>query len=123
MSRIRGSLHLVSEALPIRIQQRMSELGLSFNRTDAVCDLPKGTTSSVVYGKSRRPSPKTLQNLARGLQIPYRELALAAYGILNEDPDDSDVSTGLDSSAPAASNEAQWAKPPGRVRAAASIAT
>lgn len=76
----------MEDALATLIKQRMAELGLSFRKTDAQCDLPTGTMSSIIYGKTRRPSAEVLQAISRGLDIPYRELALAAYGIIGDNP-------------------------------------
>lgn len=94
MARGRGNLPLVANALPQRLRQRMAELSFSFSKADDACSLPRGTMSSIIYGKSQRPQPDTLQAIARGFGISYRELALLAYGIIGEnepEPEEAEV--------------------------------
>ncbi len=57
-------------------------LGQNPNKTALAkqCDLPYHTVVDIFTGKSQRPHPDILEKLAAGLDCPYDELALAAYG-------------------------------------------
>lgn len=91
----RATFPVVEDLLAKTIQQRMSELHLSFRKADAECQLPQGTMSSIVYGKSQRPGPEILQALSVGLKMPYKTLALAAYGLLDHDSSSIEVTPPL----------------------------
>lgn len=97
---------LVKDLLAIKIKQRMAELGLSFREADARCGFRAGTVQSFAYGNSQRPKPESLEALARGLGFTYKELALAAYGIV----DDGRPSQQIDASPPEAKAEGECAE-------------
>lgn len=75
----------MEDLLAQTIKARLAELGLSYRKADAACGLTEGSIAAVIYGKSRRPTPATLQALAAGLGLSYRQLALAAYGVAEND--------------------------------------
>jgi len=60
------------------IRQRRKELGLSQVQLAIRSDLYQRTVSDLERGMVKRPNLKTLQALARGLDMPMSKLALAA---------------------------------------------
>lgn len=76
-------MRLIMDALPALLSQAMGNRPI--REVARTCGLDNHTLlSDILYGKSRRPKPETLQALAAGLNIPYERLALAAYGIIHE---------------------------------------
>lgn len=75
-------MRLDMDALPAMISQAMQRQDLSVREAARRSDVSFANLSAVLYGRSKRPSPELLQGIANGLGIPYRDLALAAYGIL-----------------------------------------
>lgn len=75
-------MQLDMDALPVMLSQAMQRQNLSVRETARKCGVSYGNMSSILYGRSKRPSPELLEALSRGLGIPYQDLALAAYGVL-----------------------------------------
>lgn len=79
--------------------------------------------AKIEKGEVALPRRETMYAIANGYGLDIDFLARVAY-MGGGNPAEAADSTGLDSPAPAASNEAQWAKKsPGRQQAAVSIAT
>jgi hypothetical protein len=59
-------------------------LGENPNKMDVArrCDLPYHVIVDIFRGKVQRPDPNILEKLSAGLDAPYDDLALAAYGRL-----------------------------------------
>lgn len=75
-------MQLDMDALPVMVSQEMQRQGLSVRGAARVCNVSFANLTSVLYGRSKRPSPELLEGISRGLGIPYEDLALAAYGIV-----------------------------------------
>lgn len=75
-------MRLMPNALGLMIQQALDEQQLSVREAASRCHLSLGRLADVLYGRTQRPRPDTLQAIAEGLNLSYRELALAAYGIV-----------------------------------------
>jgi transcriptional regulator with XRE-family HTH domain len=75
-------MRLMPNALAITISQALDDQHLSIREGAQRCGIGLGLMSAILYGKSQRPKPETLEALARGLGKSYRELALAAYGVV-----------------------------------------
>lgn len=77
-------MRLVTNALAAKVQQAIDDQGISVRDAAIRCHVGLGVLSSVLYGRSARPKPETLEALAAGLGLSYRELALAAYGVITD---------------------------------------
>lgn len=77
-------MRLMTNALAVKVQQALDEQHLSLRDAGERCNLPFGVIASVTQGRSLRPKPETLDALSQGLGISYRELALAAYGLVTD---------------------------------------
>lgn len=77
-------MRLMTNALAVKVQQALDTQKLSFRDAGERCNLPFGVIAAVVQGRSMRPKPETLEALALGLGLEYRELALAAYGLVTD---------------------------------------
>ena len=69
------------DVLPAMISQAMQRQGLSFQAAADLCHTQTGNLGAIIYGRSKRPNPETLEKISQGLGIPYESLALAAYGV------------------------------------------
>jgi len=79
-------MRLVTNALAAKLQQAIDDQELTVRDAAERCSVGLGVLSSVLYGRSARPKPETLEALASGLRLSYRELALAAYGVITDAP-------------------------------------
>lgn len=75
-------MRLDMDALPVMISQELQRQDLSVRDAAKQCGISFANMAAILYGRSKRPSPELLDGLARGLGIPYEDLALAAYGVL-----------------------------------------
>lgn len=75
---------LAMDALANKISQAIEEQGFSVRDAAKRCGIGLGLMSNILYGRTKRPQPETLQALASGLGLSYRELALAAYGVISD---------------------------------------
>lgn len=79
--RLSPRVSIVQNGLKLYLEQIVGE---NPNKTELAerCDVPYHIVVDIFRGKSQRPDPHILENLAAGLERPYDELALAAYGRL-----------------------------------------
>jgi transcriptional regulator with XRE-family HTH domain len=77
-------MQLVANALQTKLRQAMYDQGLSVKSTADRCGVAYGSLTNILYGRTHRPEPETVEALATGLGLTYRELALAAYGIITD---------------------------------------
>ena len=75
-------MRLVNDALAGMIAQAIEEQHLSIREAAARCEMGLGLMTNILYGRTQRPRPESLQAIAHGLGLSYSELALAAYGIV-----------------------------------------
>ncbi len=78
-------MQLDMNALGARISQALADQGLSIREGARRSGLSLGRFADVLYGRTARPQPETLQAISKGLNISYRELALNAYGIVHDE--------------------------------------
>lgn len=77
-------MRLVDHALSAKVKQAIDDQGLSVRDAAFRCGISLGLMTNILYGRTERPKPETLDALASGLRLTYRELALAAYGVITE---------------------------------------
>lgn len=113
-SQNRRTMPLMPDALKNHVVQRVKELGCTLPAAAERCGIPYSTFISVYYGTRKRPGPEVLNGLSRGLGSSYRQLALAAYGIIADgnDPADADNTASLEETPPADSMERKAWPPP-----------
>ena len=72
-------LKVMKDGLKFYISQIVGE---EPNKRDIArrCDIPYHIIVDIFRGKTQRPDPAILEKLAQGLDVPYDDLALAAYG-------------------------------------------
>lgn len=75
---------LVMNGLALKVQQAIDDLDISVREAAKRCDISFGLMTNILYGRTQRPKSETLRALEAGLGLPYRELALAAYGLITE---------------------------------------
>ena len=68
------------------VRTRRKELARSLRAVADDANISFVTVRDIERGDIGRPTPETLQGLARALNIPYRDLALAAYGANGDTP-------------------------------------
>lgn len=72
----------MEDALPAMVSQLLG--GRTVREGAQLCGIHEHLIRDIVYKKTRRPAPETLQAIAHGLGGSYERLALAAYGIIHE---------------------------------------
>lgn len=74
----------VTHALSAKVKQALDDQELSVREAADRCKIGLGLMTNILYGRTERPKPETLEALAAGLNLTYRELALAAYGVITD---------------------------------------
>lgn len=77
-------MRLVMNALASKVQQAIDEQQLSVREAAKRCGISFGLMTNILYGRTQRPKSETLDALSLGLGLSYRELALAAYGVISD---------------------------------------
>lgn len=78
--RRRHTFTLAMGELGTLIRTARTSRGLSLRKLEELAGIGFNTIRDIERGDIGRPTPETLQGLASALDIPYRDLALAAYG-------------------------------------------
>ena len=81
-----SNMKLMTNALGMKIQQTIDDLDLSTRKAADRCQVKHGTFVNVLYGRTKRPDEDVLLAISEGLGLSYRELALAAYGVITDSP-------------------------------------
>jgi transcriptional regulator with XRE-family HTH domain len=81
-------MHVVTNALASKVAQTIELQDISVREAAKRCGIGLGLMTNVLYGRTQRPMPETLEALANGLGLTYRELALAAYGLVADPASD-----------------------------------
>ena len=77
---------MVSTQLGSEVRQARNAKGFSLDRLSKIAGVGLRTIHAIEQGESRHPTEETLRRLASALDIPYRDLALAAYGANGDTP-------------------------------------
>jgi repressor LexA len=77
---------MVRTQLGVKVRQARSRKELSLDRLSKIAGVGLRTIHAIEQGESRHPTEETLRRLATALGIPYRDLALAAYGADGDTP-------------------------------------
>jgi transcriptional regulator with XRE-family HTH domain len=83
LTSVRGRLTITPAMgeLGTLLRGRRKELGLSLRAVADEAHVSFVTIRDIERGDIKRPKAETLSNLGAALGIPYRDLALAAYGV------------------------------------------
>ena len=88
LTSVRGRLTITPAMgeLGVLVRSKRAELGLSLREAGDRAGVSFVTIRDIERGDIGRPTPETLHALSAALGIPYRDLALAAYGANGQTP-------------------------------------